>query len=234
MHSVRVLRGDHCSPALDGRNALARTSRGIVRRRHHSQARDSPWTMFFNGVKRHQKRRGWHLQPPRQRTNCCAIYGPGSCRARLRSARARSSNGLGLSWIPPGLSRDRLYRDAPLQSYDSLQHFHDALRPLYVLRSACKSPHQCAQQLNNESTTQFHKRRTQTAIHEGRIALLLSGSSCRSKADCAISTSLVGCFSPTRSFTRNSWSCRGHAVKRGCASLTDEHSLSTRRHARCD
>ena len=39
---------------------------GIVRKRHHSQARDSPWTMFFNGVKRHQKANGRSLP--------CAIW----------------------------------------------------------------------------------------------------------------------------------------------------------------
>ena len=33
----------------------------IVRRRHHSQVRYSPWTMFFNGVTCHQNRIGRSL-----------------------------------------------------------------------------------------------------------------------------------------------------------------------------
>jgi predicted secreted Zn-dependent protease len=28
---------------------------GIAQRRHHSQVRNNPWTMFFYGVTRHQK-----------------------------------------------------------------------------------------------------------------------------------------------------------------------------------
>ena len=39
---------------------------GIARRRHHSQARNSPWTMFSNGVRRHQKANGRSLP--------CAIW----------------------------------------------------------------------------------------------------------------------------------------------------------------
>ncbi len=39
---------------------------GIARRRHHSEARNSPWTMYFNGVRRHQKANGRSLP--------CAIW----------------------------------------------------------------------------------------------------------------------------------------------------------------
>jgi hypothetical protein len=52
---------------------------GIVRRRRHSQARNGPWTMFFNEVIRHQKTDG---RSPPMATIACGRF---SAHRRTRS-----------------------------------------------------------------------------------------------------------------------------------------------------
>ena len=49
---------------ISGRAGLRNSSEflnGIAGRRHHSQVRNSPWTMFFNGVACHQNHIGRSL-----------------------------------------------------------------------------------------------------------------------------------------------------------------------------
>ena len=60
-----LLRFISCPPAdISGRAGLRHSSdslNGIAGWRHHSQVRNSPWTMFFNGVTCHQNHIGRSL-----------------------------------------------------------------------------------------------------------------------------------------------------------------------------